>query len=370
MRRRRSPLARAMTRSVMRSARRAARQNSRRRTATKVTPLEAIFSGIVVLAIVLLFCCHGGSSRSVKSSSETPTSTVTSQTTSPSSSTSPGGSSSSLDASELLAPGSTAIGADTNGQSVAVGTSGYHLSASEAAEDTPIIDTTPSASVLSWVKSEETALQDTRQGNGSALAALKTLPVKPLATGVKYNRTRDFGQAWIGLNGQKGGCDTRNLILFRDLTDVSASGCEVKTGILHDPYTNQLDEFHRGRKTSTQIQIDHVVPLANAWDTGAQNLSFQQREQLANDPLNLLAVSGIQNIIKGADSAADWEPPYTHYDCYYVARQIAVKQKYHLWVTSEEKAAMMKTLDACPAQSLPTETSGAWGLRAVVTRTH
>ena len=101
------------------------------------------------------------------------------------------------------------------------------------------------------------------------------------------------------------------------------------------------------------MQIDHVVALSDAWQKGAQQLSMAMREQLANDPLELLAVDGPANQAKGDGDAATWLPPNKPYRCAYVARQIAVKQKYHLWVTSAERDAMQKILSGCAGQALP-----------------
>jgi hypothetical protein len=99
------------------------------------------------------------------------------------------------------------------------------------------------------------------------------------------------------------------------------------------------------------VQIDHVVALSDAWQTGAQQLSANQREQLANDPLELLAVDGPANQQKSDGDAATWLPPNKPFRCQYVARQIAVKAKYMLWVTAAEKEAMQRVLASCSGQA-------------------
>ena len=126
----------------------------------------------------------------------------------------------------------------------------------------------------------------------------------------------------------------------------------MQSGTLNDPYTGKVISFVRGVKTSLAVQIDHVVALSNAWSTGAQKLSYASRVQLANDPLELLAVDGPTNESKSDSDAASWLPRAA-YRCAYVARQIAVKRKYHLWVTSSEKAAMASVLSGCPGFKLP-----------------
>ena len=127
----------------------------------------------------------------------------------------------------------------------------------------------------------------------------------------------------------------------------------IASGQLDDPYTGKRITFQRGSGTSTAVQIDHVVALSNAWQTGAQQLSSEQRQQLANDPLELLAVDGPANQQKGDGEAATWLPSHKPFRCQYIARQIAIKRKYHLWVTSGEKAAMQRVLATCPGQGVP-----------------
>jgi hypothetical protein len=180
----------------------------------------------------------------------------------------------------------------------------------------------------------------------SATALLATLPVKPALSISGYQRTVDFGTAWLDENHN--GCDTRNDILSRDLTSPTKSGsCTVLTGILVSPYTGATIDFVRGEKTSTLVQIDHLVALGDAWETGAQSLSQAARETLANDPLELMAVDGRSNDEKGDKDASEWLPPNSAFDCTYVARQISVKVTYSLWVTAAEHAAMAAVLAKC-----------------------
>jgi hypothetical protein len=96
------------------------------------------------------------------------------------------------------------------------------------------------------------------------------------------------------------------------------------------------------------VQIDHVVALSNAWQTGAQQLTDAERELLANDPLNLLAVDGASNSQKSDADAATWLPAERSFWCPYVARQISVKAAYGLWVTEPERNAMLRVLERCP----------------------
>ena len=180
----------------------------------------------------------------------------------------------------------------------------------------------------------------------SALTALNKLPVKGRAPKTGY--TREQFPHWK--DPDKNGCDSRNDILKRDLTKVvfkaDTNNCKVIAGTLLDPYSNKLIEFDLSKSSST-IDIDHVVALSNAWQTGAFQLTLTQRTNFANDPLNLLAVDFKLNRQKGDADAATWLPPYKSYRCTYVARQVAVKAKYKLWVTVPEKAAISNLLTAC-----------------------
>lgn len=189
-----------------------------------------------------------------------------------------------------------------------------------------------------------------------AVDALGELEVKGRAPKTGYMRSM-FGEGWADLRG----CDVRNLVLQRDLQDivVADDNCKVTSGVFLDPYTGKMLEFKRGQGTSSDVQIDHIVALSDAWQKGAQQLSQAEREQLANDSLDLLAVDGATNMKKSDGDAATWLPPNKPYRCQFVARQIAVKKKYKLWVTPAERDAMKRILSSCPDQLLPAEDLGA-----------
>jgi len=187
----------------------------------------------------------------------------------------------------------------------------------------------------------------------AVLALLAKLPVKGRAPKTGYDRAL-FGPAWtddVTVDGGHNGCDTRNDVLRRDLVDLvikqGSNGCTVLSGVLHDPYTGKTIDFTRGQATSGAVQIDHVVALSDAWQKGAQGRSKQQREDFANDPINLQAVDGPTNERKGDGDAATWLPPNKSYRCTYVSRQVQVKAKYGLWVTAAEKAAIQRVLGTC-----------------------
>lgn len=229
----------------------------------------------------------------------------------------------------------------------------------EAAEPTPTAATTTDRGDISWPSTTTTTTKvvdkssDIDEVATKALGELARLSVKGRAPKTGYDRSL-FGQAWtddVSVDGGHNGCDTRNDILGRDLTDVrfkpGTRDCVVLSGTLDDPYTKSTITFERGASTSSAVQIDHVVALADAWQKGAQQLSTEERTDFANDPRNLQAVDGPTNQKKGASDAATWLPPNRSYRCTYVARQIEVKLAYRLWVTAAEKNAMAGILTDC-----------------------
>jgi len=188
---------------------------------------------------------------------------------------------------------------------------------------------------------------------GAALAELAGIPVKGRAPKSGYSRSQ-FGDAWtddVTVADGHNGCDTRNDILRRDLLDVvtkpGSNGCAVLSGILNDPYTGETVAFQRGPGSSAEVQIDHVVALSDAWQTGAQQLDDFTRQNFANDPRNLQATVGWVNQEKGDSDAASWLPPNNSYRCAYASRIVEVKAAYGLWVTPAEHDALERVLLNC-----------------------
>ncbi len=189
----------------------------------------------------------------------------------------------------------------------------------------------------------------TRDDNQLALVALRQLEIKGRASKTGYSRDK-FGSGW----STKLGCNTRNIILNRDMSDkILDDECNIIAGKLDDPYSGETIVYNKNTKDSPVIDIDHVVALSDAWQKGAQALSYDVRVSLANDPLELLAVSSKANVQKGDSDAASWLPSNKAFHCQYIARQIAVKLKYQLWVTLAEFNTMSKVLYKCPEQLLP-----------------
>lgn len=177
-----------------------------------------------------------------------------------------------------------------------------------------------------------------------------------------YDRESEFG-GWAPANCGK--ATTRDLILARDLTDVSRdSSCRVASGTLADPYTGRGIAFRRGVKTSAAVQIDHVVSLYDAWASGARDWDQGKRVEYANDPDVLLASDGPANMAKGSGidvngrstwltqhtGAPDiWMPDNKAYRCDYMAKRVGIKTKYGLTMTAREKQQTITYLAGCVA---------------------
>lgn len=182
--------------------------------------------------------------------------------------------------------------------------------------------------------------------DGRSVAAaredLRKLQVAPEGSGAGYARDK-FGQRWRDID--RNGCDQRNDVLARDLTGIQRrDGCVVLSGRLADPYTGRTITFSKSR--ATEVQIDHVYPLALAWRMGASRWSEDRRERFANDPDNLLAVWGVPNGQKGDSGPGEWRPQKA-YQCAYGVRYIAVAREYGLPVTRADRDALAGFLDRC-----------------------
>lgn len=211
---------------------------------------------------------------------------------------------------------------------------------------------------------EESDQQAAVEPTGKAASVLDELTVKGSAPMTGYDRDEKFGPAWsddVTVPGGHDGCDARNGVLKKTLAEVviepGTNGCVVTSGVLEeDPYSGKAIVYDGGGE---ELHLEHIVALGDAWRTGAQQLSAQQRQNLANDPLNLTPVDASLNMSKGDANIATWQPPNKSYRCEYAARQIAVKAKYDLWVVPPEKQTMTTILSDCPGQPLPTTPSHA-----------
>ncbi len=141
---------------------------------------------------------------------------------------------------------------------------------------------------------------------------------------------------------EPGGCDTRTVVLLRDSRLGRDSGkggtCRVTSGLWHSPYDGRWVSG-----TAHGVEVDHLVPLQEAWDSGAYGWDAPRREGFANDLLNLIAVTPEVNQAKGAHDPATWLPPVKSFRCHYITLWIVVKARWGLAVDSRE-AAMLHTL--------------------------
>lgn len=186
---------------------------------------------------------------------------------------------------------------------------------------------------------------------------LAGVPVIPQRIRTHDYRRAAFGDSWTDdttAPGGNNGCDTRNDILERDLADktyVPITRCPtaVATGTLQDPYTNAVVAFTRGAGVGASVQIDHLVPLALAWDLGARDWPGPMRVRFANDPANLLAVAGDANQDKGDQEPADWMPPNTAFHCQYAVQFIEVLRGYELPIDAPSATVLRDAAATCPA---------------------
>lgn len=193
----------------------------------------------------------------------------------------------------------------------------------------------------------------------SATQVLNTLTV-----GAKSNAASDRkSHQWNKVEGKTGNYTTRDLVLERDMNDVTYnSRGNVNTGILLEPYTGKTIHFRRGQSNKTEggsasnrdggIQIDHVVAYAEAYRSGLYKMDFQQRDSYYNDPDVLLASQAEANNVKKDGTIAEWEPSNQAFQCDYASLQIGIKAKYGLMVDQQEHDRLAQVLASCPAETI------------------
>lgn len=187
-----------------------------------------------------------------------------------------------------------------------------------------------------------------------ARAIIEKVATKKRGAKTGYDRD-EFGYAWADnaddIPLARNGCDTRNDILRRDLTQTvikeGTGGCKVLSGVLEDVYTGTTVNFVSGKDTSVLVQIDHVVPLSWAWRHGAESWSEDDLRAFANDPLNLLASVGSVNQSKSDSGPGEWMPPSAAAHCFYAQRYIAVLAKWRLGVEPADRSALETALETC-----------------------
>jgi hypothetical protein len=188
----------------------------------------------------------------------------------------------------------------------------------------------------------------TSQASGDQAEASESLKkLKVAEPGSMSGYSREKFRHWskasdFGWDPPQASCDSREAALVRDGQNVKVgSGCKVTSGTWYDPYTDQ------SYSDPQDLDIDHVVPLANAWRSGASSWDDKQRERYANDPNVLLSVEDNANQEKGDKGPEAWKPPNKGEGCDYAERWISIKSKYSLSVNEQEKAALEQMLGSC-----------------------
>lgn len=186
----------------------------------------------------------------------------------------------------------------------------------------------------------------------AVLLAGLVVTVRPAPSGGTYRRAA-FGTAWKDIDGN--GCNQRDDVLVRDadpgtLHIAPQGSCDhdVLGGTWHDPYTGAVTTLSNAKDPyqAQQVQIDHVVPLAEAWRSGAEEWTPQQRLQYANTLANLLATSGPVNASKGDSDPAAWRPQQAA-QCSYATTWITIKATWKLSVDQPEVNALRAMFATC-----------------------
>ncbi|HEY3632400.1 MAG TPA: HNH endonuclease family protein [Jatrophihabitantaceae bacterium] len=171
---------------------------------------------------------------------------------------------------------------------------------------------------------------------------LGTLTVS--APGSMTGYSRDKFPHWIAQPSYGANCDTREVVLKRDGTGVTTgSDCYPTGGSWYSVYDGTTTTV------PSKVQIDHIVPLADAWRSGASSWTTARRQAYANDLTDpqLIAVSASSNESKGDKDPSEWKPPSQSEWCFYARDWIQVKYVFALHITSTEKTALSSMLDTC-----------------------
>ncbi|MEW2120076.1 HNH endonuclease family protein [Streptomyces sp. NPDC005474] len=175
----------------------------------------------------------------------------------------------------------------------------------------------------------------------SAATARTYLASLTVKTENRTGYSRDLFPTWITISGT---CNTREYILKRDGSNVvTNSACTATSGSWFSPYDGAT------WTAASDLDIDHLVPLAEAWDSGAGAWTTAQRQAFANDVTRpqLIAVTDNVNQSKSDQDPAEWMPSVTSYRCTYVRAWVQVKYYYDLSVDSAEKTALTNYLASC-----------------------
>jgi hypothetical protein len=191
-------------------------------------------------------------------------------------------------------------------------------------------------------KATKTNRESGSAGTSEALSVLKVAQPGSMS-GYSREKFSHWSKASeFGWDPPQTACDVREAALIRDGKNVKAGkDCKITSGEWYDPYTDKT------YSNPQDLDIDHVVPLANAWRSGASSWNDEQRERYANDPNVLLSVEDNANQEKGDKGPEAWKPPNEAEWCDYAERWVSIKAKYDLSVNEQEKRALEQMLDTC-----------------------
>lgn len=201
--------------------------------------------------------------------------------------------------------------------------------------------------------------EQARRGT-ALLEAVRVIDSRPARAG--YDRSCSpgagcvFGTDWndaTSAPGGRNGCDTRNDVLRQSLREIEidpgTNGCVVRRGVLDDPYTGRTIFFERGWGSSLAVQVDHIIPLAAAWDLGAAAWPQPRREAFANDiKFELMAVDGDTNMSKSDGTPGEWMPPNRAYHCGYAVQYLEASAQWKLPVTRADHEVLSAAVMRCP----------------------
>lgn len=217
-----------------------------------------------------------------------------------------------------------------------------------ASDPEPSSSPSNSPSASPTASAEPSPTQSAPSAAETALEQLATIAVAGASVWVPDYRRDEFGEAWEDVDGN--GCSQRNDVLARDLDQVvwfADGSCRVQTGVLDDPYTGVIVQFQHGEQTSQAVQIDHLIPLALAWSSGAWAWSPEQRVLFANDTSLLLAVEGGINQSRSDSDLAEWLPPSADARCGFVITIVEGFARYDLTMTAASHASAEGVLVGC-----------------------
>ena len=205
------------------------------------------------------------------------------------------------------------------------------------------------AVTLAAILAATLGLTPTARAAGYSASLTTAVAGLPVATEVRTGYSRDLFPHWVDADGD--GCNTRNEVLLAEAVSApSVSGtCTLSGGRWYSYYDNAYWTL------TGDLDIDHMVPLAEAWDSGARNWTTSRRQAYANDlgdSRPLAAVTDNVNQSKGDQDPGTWMPPYASARCRYVNEWVATKIRWRLTVDSAEKSALTSWANSCPNSTI------------------